>query len=338
VLYEVQSGDTLDQIADRFYGDPNLWGALYEQNAHQMQGGAQLAVGSTLMVPARPGTATAERSFSLDLVIQRRETAMGRVGRRPLALPKVDAPVNEANWHVYLPGHLYPVDLSSNLSNWSHIRYDHLRRVRTFFDDAFTFRNAWAGGDGYSSILSRRKAIYRAENLGSSGGQEATSATTLVGDRMRLRRLFLGEEPATATLTWVDRDLLAPLRYLAMGLAFGLGRRILARERLRAALPEVAAGLGLLLAAWFFLGIHRRVLWGLDLALAVALFERHGPALRAALRWPGLADLQDWMRPRSLPIGLGLLVLLWTINSTPRLWSLLTFVLLALLWRRGSRS
>lgn len=338
VRYEVQAGDTLDQIADRFYGDPSLWGALYEQNAQQLQGSAQLVVGSALLVPARPGQATAERSFALDLVIQRRDGAMGWVGRRPLALPTIDAPVNEANWHVYLPGHLYPVDLSSNLSAWSHIRYDHLRRVRTFFDDAFIFRQAWAGVDGYSSILSRRKAIYRAENLMRSGGQEATSATTLVGERMRLRRLFLGEEPATATLTWVDRELLAPLRYLAMGLAFVLGRRVLSRERLRAALPEVAAGLGLLMAAWFFLGIHRRVVWGLDLALAVALLERHGPALRAAVRWPSLGDLQDLLRPRSLPLGGGLLLLLWTVNSLPRLWSILAFVLLSLLWRRGSRS
>ncbi len=49
----VRSGDTLRKIADRSYGDPNLWSVIYEANRATMKNSGDLEVGRTLIVPRR---------------------------------------------------------------------------------------------------------------------------------------------------------------------------------------------------------------------------------------------------------------------------------------------
>ena len=49
----VRSGDTLRKIADRSYGDPNLWTIIYEANRATMRNSGDLEVGQALIVPRR---------------------------------------------------------------------------------------------------------------------------------------------------------------------------------------------------------------------------------------------------------------------------------------------
>jgi nucleoid-associated protein YgaU len=52
--YEVQSGDTLRALADRFYGDANLWTRLFEANRNQVINPDRIFPGQVLRVPIGP--------------------------------------------------------------------------------------------------------------------------------------------------------------------------------------------------------------------------------------------------------------------------------------------
>lgn len=49
----VRAGDTLRKIADRCYGDPNLWSIIYEANRATLREAGDLERGQTLVVPRR---------------------------------------------------------------------------------------------------------------------------------------------------------------------------------------------------------------------------------------------------------------------------------------------
>ncbi|MEI7436897.1 MAG: LysM peptidoglycan-binding domain-containing protein [bacterium] len=49
----VGAGDTLRKIADRCYGDPNLWSIIYEANRENLRNPGDLELGQTLIVPRR---------------------------------------------------------------------------------------------------------------------------------------------------------------------------------------------------------------------------------------------------------------------------------------------
>jgi nucleoid-associated protein YgaU len=53
--YEVQSGDTLRTIADRSYGDANLWTRLFEGNRNQIIDPNRIFPGQVLRVPVGTG-------------------------------------------------------------------------------------------------------------------------------------------------------------------------------------------------------------------------------------------------------------------------------------------
>ncbi len=51
-VYEVQPGDTLQSIADRFYGDANLWTKIYYANSYRLKTlGLSSQVGNNLVIP-----------------------------------------------------------------------------------------------------------------------------------------------------------------------------------------------------------------------------------------------------------------------------------------------
>ncbi|MFZ5475417.1 MAG: LysM peptidoglycan-binding domain-containing protein, partial [Myxococcota bacterium] len=204
--WTVRDGETLDAIADRFYGDPSRWREILDEN--QLGDPSDLAVGQVLRVTQRGAGAAPMSRFVVELGWTRTGDAMGLVGRRALALPEVDADVAEVTWHVYVPDALEPITFGGNLAPYSHIRYDHLRRVRQFLDLAFDVRDAWAGDGAYSSILTRRKSIYAQEAPRGGEAAEAVGAFPLVGELYRFRRLLPGREVPAVAVTWIARDLL----------------------------------------------------------------------------------------------------------------------------------
>jgi hypothetical protein len=255
-----------------------------------------------------------------------------------LRLPEVDVDVIKATWHVYLPAALEPLSFDGNFVQYSAIRYDPFRRARDFLRRAFFVRDAWAGGR-YSSILSQRKAIYRREVQQKARGAAAVLASfPLVGERYRFKRQLLGGETPVLTATYVDRSIAPWVRWGAFAAALILGLLLLAAPADRRRWIGAGAGLVLLLAlAHFFLGVHRRVLWGVDVALLLAW-------LRVGLRPAGRALLGGLRRPwrwgRLLRLGnllslLAFCLVLGILSAFPLLLSTFLCVALTVVWRRA---
>ena len=54
VQYTVVAGDTLRKIAQRFYGDENLWPRIFHANRDQITNPDQISVGWVLRIPLSP--------------------------------------------------------------------------------------------------------------------------------------------------------------------------------------------------------------------------------------------------------------------------------------------
>ncbi len=336
----VRDGDTLGAIADRFYGDPSLWPEVLDANGDQLLGAEDLAPGQVLRIPAtRAGVAPVSR-FVIELAWTRPGDRMGWVGRRELALPALDADVAEATWHVYVPESLAPLTFSGNVRAWSHLRYDHFRRARQFLDLVLDVQDAWAGDGwaseevGYENILSRRKSIYAAELSRGAEAEEAAGSFPLVGERYRFERMLPGREVPALAVTWVARDLLPFVRVGGLLAAAWLALAWLAADR--AGRLRVALGFGgLLVVAWFVEGVHRAILWGVDLALLAMVARALWPSVRASLREPPpLASLLDRWTLGGLVRGFAVAVALLFLLTVPLLWSTLALVALAVRVRR----
>ena len=130
------------------------------------------------------------------------------------------------------------------------------------------------------------------------------------------------------------------MRWLAFLAAFTLTLLVLrARSTWRSWLLG-AVGLGLLLiVAHYFLGVHRRVLWGMDLALLWGVLRlRWGPFWQGAkeILWAPwkLIQLLTW---RNLAFVAGLTFILWIVLLWPLLLSTIGLVVLSLWYRRKAR-
>lgn len=49
--YVVKKGDTLSEIAQKFYGDPNKWKRIYDANKSRIKDPKKLQVGTKLVIP-----------------------------------------------------------------------------------------------------------------------------------------------------------------------------------------------------------------------------------------------------------------------------------------------
>ena len=271
----VQQGDTLGELALRYFNDTTGWQAIIDNNAG-LGGPGDLYIGQVLRIPAKAGGVKFEESnFVVELAYKTHTKALAPLGRHRIELPQLDIPVMSVTWHYYFPGAYEPLRFDSNLKQLSAIRYDTLRRIQHFWDRVFWTRHAWAGSaQGYSNILTFRKAIYKKEQQRQV--TEALSAFPLVGERYRFERVLLGQEQAHLSVVYLRSSWLPLVRWAAffgaLLLAFFVGRRLLSPGARRAPILGAAVGiLGLLFVGHYVLGVNRAVLWGLDIGLLLCL-------------------------------------------------------------------
>ncbi|MCC6807214.1 MAG: hypothetical protein IT381_07305 [Deltaproteobacteria bacterium] len=339
--HAVRDGETLSSIANLYYSDPTKTRFLLEHNTDVLADENDLQVGKVLRIPQKSGAVVEESSFVIELAYKQKSASMGWLGRREIALPKLDVAITDATWHVYLSPELEPLSFASNLVQYSAIRYDPLRRLRDFL--RLGAKNAWAGG-GYQSILKQRRGIWEAEVERKNAASDAVLTTfPLVGERYRFKRLLLKEEQPQLAVVYVAREIAAAIPWIvflasaAVVLFVRRHRRWFARPVARAG----AAGLALLtlFLAHYFLGVHRRVLWGVDLALLLSLLAdarlgflaKAAPYAASPWRLFELVSVRNWL----LLVGLccGVLVIL----SYPLLLSTFTLVALGFLSYRRAR-
>ncbi|HSA23060.1 MAG TPA: LysM peptidoglycan-binding domain-containing protein, partial [Myxococcota bacterium] len=338
--HTVREGETLSDLANFYYSDPSQYRNILEANPDQLGDASDLMAGQQLRIPAAQGVTVEESSFVVELAYKRAGgEALGWFGRRELVLPTMDVDTMKATWHLYLPESIDPLGFDANLTQYSAIRYDPFRRLRDYLLQVLWVHDAWAGGK-YRSILVQRKEIYKSDYARRTSGEVVLATFPLVGERYRFRRSLLGQEQPRILVTYAVRGLAGPVRWGVFGLAFAVGLFLFWRPRRAAA--WLAAGGGLLLAllvAHFVLGVHRRVLWGVDLALLVALLH-----LRWRPWWEGLKGLarEPWRALelctlRNLAFLVGLSALLWLALWFPLMLSSLTAVAAFLWWRRKAR-
>ena len=307
----VMTGDTLMGIAERYLGNSGRWTAILAANSDQISASRELQPGQVLRIP---GTGSMEESsFVIELAYKVPGDRLGSLGRRAVTLPTLDVDAVSIHWNLYVPAALTPLDFKANLTQTSAIRYDLFRRAKHFWKRAFRVHSAWAGG--YSSILSQRKTIYDQENTRRSGGMEVTSDFPFTGKKYEFKRILLGQDTPQVTVAYLTREALSPLRLGALLFAFAL---MTATLRAEGRGRWVGLGLGvaaLLVVAHFVLGVHRRVLWGLDVAIALDLVRTHGgravELARERIRTPRmLVEILSWRNVFGVgTLAFGMLVL-----------------------------
>src|SRR6185295_19937633 len=209
-----------------------------------------------------------------ELAYRRRGEALGSFGVARLSLPEFDVDAIGVTWHLYAPDDLVPVEFDANLTQESSRRYGTFRRLEQFLDEAFGGRKAWAGEDNYKSILAQRRTIYDEEAVEKGGGDVSPKSFPLVGQRYRFKRILLDREQPRIALVYLSRPAAAAIRWGAFALAFLLAFVLLAPGRRTWRWVLAAAGAaGLLIVAHYVMGVHRRLVWGVDLALVVTLIR-----------------------------------------------------------------
>jgi len=341
VIHRVAPGETLGGIALHYYSDSTRWYEILQHNGHLLSSAADLEVDHQLRIPLPQGVE--ESSFVLELAYKRKQPDTGLVGLRELRLPGMDVDTISVTWHLYLPSHLTPLGFSANLTQYDAIHYDPFQRFLGIARRALLGGDAWAGGGSYESILSQRKAIYREESNRRQGGEDVVSSFPLVGERYRFERILAGDDVPHITVAYAADSLLPWIRWAALAATFGLGLLAVGGRRGSTGsgrwLRRGGALLGfaaLLVLAHHVLGVHRRLVWGVDLALAVSLLHSHGRAwssrLRAALSTGPMALLSWRVVGSLLLLELGVLIVL----GWPLFASCAALIVLAV-WRGVSR-
>jgi len=285
--HTVAYGETLSGIALTTYGDPSQWRAILNANLDKLDSAEDLVVGQTLKIPALIGPHVSARAFVVELAFRQLTDDLRAVETRSLSLPEVDVDVMNAVWHVYLPHSVVPLTIHANLTQLDHVHYGLARRVVGLVGRVLWMGDAWAGG--YSSILSRRKTIYREEQSVTQADQILGATFPMVGEKTRFRRVLMGTEIPSIRITWISGAVADGLRKGTLFLSALLA--ILAiggpsRWRWAAA---AAGTLGLLVLADHLLGVHRRMVWGFDVGITVLILREGGwaAALTAVKRLGG---------------------------------------------------
>jgi nucleoid-associated protein YgaU len=274
--HTVQAGETLSEIANLYYANPSRWRYLLDHNSDQMQYAEDMAVGQRLLIPTMNGVAVEESAFVIELAYKRKQEPLGDLGNMELTLPKIDdIETVKVVWHLYFPDVLVPLCFDANLTQYSHIRYDPFRRIGNILTGALVTRRARAGDGGkYESILLKRKSIYHTE--ADQRGKEETilSNFPLTGERYRFKRTLLGKDTPKIKVSYLSKTAVVPLRIGALVLAFFLCFMLTLPGRNMKRWVAAGSGLVLLLVVgYYILGVNRRILWGIDLALLVALLR-----------------------------------------------------------------
>lgn len=336
----VRDGETLTDIANFYYSDPTLWQTILERNPEQLASETDLQVGQTLQIPAKKGAVVEETSFVIEVAYKRPRSQLGAFGLAGIELPDLDVDTVDVTWHLYFPTSLTPLMFSANLTQYSHLRYDPFRRLRGFWDLAFDVGDAWAGDIGkYQSILSRRRGIWKAESDRKSGSDSVLSSFPLVGERYRFKRILLGDERPRIGVAYVSRKAEGWVRWSALLAAIGVGLALFSgRKKPRAVILGAIAIAVLLILGHYFLGVHRRILWGLDLALLgvvggpwiKGLFTRLGSILGSP--W----QLLDLLRFKTALAMAGLYIAMELVLAFPLFLSSVAFVLMVFLrWKQA---
>lgn len=332
----VREGETLSDIANIYYSDPTAWSRILTANEAQLGGPEDVTAGQSLEIPAREGTTVEESSFVIELAYERARRALSRFGMAETELPRIDVDTVGVTWHLYLPANIEPILFRGNLTQYSSLRYDPFRRVRDFIDFALGVDRAWAG-EGYKSILSQRRVIWQAESEQKSGAGAVLSSFPLVGDRYRFKRLLLGTETPVIGFAFVRRGVEGFVRLAAFLGALGLGLAwFWRRPKASSVVLAAAVMLGLLVIGHFILGVHRRLLWGFDLALLITLVasERQRIGARFA-RFAAAPFAEERLTLRTFAVLLATYVALEAVLSYPLfLSSALCVLLLSLHWLR----
>lgn len=282
-MHVVRSGETLGEISLMYLGRAERWNDILAAN-EEVGGPDGIVEGQRLKIPARAGEVTLEESnFILELAYKVKVSPLALFSSHASALPKLDIQVMSATWHYYFPAAYEPLRFDTNLQQLTSIRYDPLRRILRFWDDATRIAGAWAGDfgyrkDSYENILSTRKSIYRREQTKKVA--EALSAFPLVGERYRFSRVLLGDDQAFVRVLYLDKAVVPWLQWgallLAAFLAYRATRHAL-RHGLKPALRAeptltfLSAAALLMMLGHYVLGVNRNVLLGVDLALLAAL-------------------------------------------------------------------
>ncbi len=334
----VAAGDTLSGLANFYYSDPNAYQPIVDSNPNDLGGGTELLVGQELVIPAKSG-GMQETSFVIELAYRNQHSALGVAGTTSLALPSLDVEGMQVLWHLYLPSDVSPLRFAGNLTQYDNLRYDPFRRVRDFLLQSLWIRDAWAGGR-YQNILSQRKVIYRSEAGLKDEGQMVLSNFPLVGERYRFRRVLLSREQSVISVTYAATWVTTGSRWLSFVITLGLAWLLLQGRRT----PVLYAAMALwcvvgLIAAYYVLGSHRRMLWAVDLALLMWLVQLSGRDLVAKLG-TFIATPWQFLSLISLrSVGLVGLVLVWLtlVVLFPLLLSSLTLLLLVVAARRQAQ-
>jgi nucleoid-associated protein YgaU len=334
--HRVRPGETLSDVANLYYSDPGRWSAILTANPGTLSSAESVTAGQTLVIPASTDVVFEESSFVVEMAYKVKRDHMGAFGRVGVALPALDVDTMRVTWHLYFPASLEPVGFDANLTQYSAIRYDLFTRIRDFLYNALAVRDAWAG-EKYENILAQRKVIYRDESVSMAQDEAIRTEFPLVGAQYRFKRILLGRETPSISVTYLDRDWDVLLQLAALVAAFAATWLLLHRYRsLRVVIIAAVAFIALLVAAHFVLGVHRRLLWGADLALIAAIFRARGGPLRdrAAELLAAPWRFVEVLRVRNLLFMVGVLFAISFVIVFPLLTSATAAVVMLAMWVR----
>jgi len=337
--HRVRPGETLSDIANLYYSDPGKWSLILSANPQDLSSPASVTSGQTLRIPAAADVVLEESSFVVEMAYKVKRGPLGALGRVGVTLPAIDVDTMRITWHLYFPTSLEPVGFDANLTQYSAIRYDLFTRVRDFLYNALAVRDAWAG-EKYENILAQRKVIFRDESVGTAQDEAIRTEFPLVGAQYRFKRILLGRETPSISVTYLDRDWDVLLKLAALLAAFAATWALLHRYRsVRIVIVAVVAFAALLVAAHFVLGVHRRVLWGADLAMIAALVRARGGPLRARAAELFAAPWRfvEVLSARNLLFMVGALAAIAFVIVFPLLTSATAAVVMLAMWVRHLR-
>ena len=337
--HRVRPGETLSDVANLYYSDPGKWSVILSANPGELSSAESVTAGQTLVIPAATDVVFEESSFVVEMAYKVKRGPLGALGRVGVTLPAIDVDTMRITWHLYFPTSLEPVGFDANLTQYSAIRYDLFTRVRDFLYNALAVRDAWAG-EKYENILAQRKVIFRDESVGTAQDEAIRTEFPLVGAQYRFKRILLGRETPSISVTYLDRDWDVLLKLAALLAAFAATWALLHRYRsVRIVIVAVVAFAALLVAAHFVLGVHRRVLWGADLAMIAALVRARGGPLRARAAELFAAPWRfvEVLSARNLLFMVGALAAIAFVIVFPLLTSATAAVVMLAMWVRHLR-